>query len=128
MFLVLPSMSILNPVVRFFLDNLRKPKKTDPAFEKNDGSIGCGCQNLFGGIPCWWVGEFTTHFRTYSSGEWDVRWGYPILTHGQTAPVLSMSCALGSPLALKKNESPRGLVACGLAGVRERLVRITDCS
>ena len=21
------------------------------------------------------VGEFTTHFRTYSSGDWDVHWG-----------------------------------------------------
>ena len=31
------------------------------------------------GIPFWWVGEFTTHFRTYFSGDWDrqgflVRW------------------------------------------------------
>ena len=23
---------------------------------------GCGCQDRFG-IPFWWVGEFTTHFR-----------------------------------------------------------------
>ena len=22
------------------------------------------------------VGEFTTHFRTYFSGDWDVHWGY----------------------------------------------------
>ena len=29
------------------------------------------------------VGEFTTHFRTYFSGDWDVHWGYGILTHGQ---------------------------------------------
>ena len=28
------------------------------------------------------VGEFTT-FRTYFSGDWDVRWRYGILTHGQ---------------------------------------------
>ena len=27
------------------------------------------------------VGEFTTHFRTYFIGDWDVRWGYGILTH-----------------------------------------------
>ena len=27
------------------------------------------------------VGEFTTHFRTYFSGDWDVHWGYGFLTH-----------------------------------------------
>ena len=26
--------------------------------------------------PFWLVGEFTTHFRTYLSGDWDVHWGY----------------------------------------------------
>ena len=31
------------------------------------------------------VGEFTTHFRTYSSGDWDVHWGHGILTHGHIA-------------------------------------------
>ena len=37
------------------------------------------------GIP-FGVGEFTTHFRTYSSGDWDVHWGAIwILTHGQVA-------------------------------------------
>ena len=25
----------------------------------------------------------TPHFRTYFSGDWDVHWGYGILTHGQ---------------------------------------------
>ena len=29
------------------------------------------------------VGGFTTHFRTYFSGDWDVHWGYGILTHGR---------------------------------------------
>ena len=29
------------------------------------------------------VGELTTHFRTYFSGDWDVHLGYGILTHGQ---------------------------------------------
>ena len=43
---------------------------------------GCGCQNRFG-IPFWLVGDFTTHFRTYFSGDWDVYWAYGILTHGQ---------------------------------------------
>ena len=28
------------------------------------------------------VGEFTTHFRTYFSGDWDVHWGYGMWTHG----------------------------------------------
>ena len=34
--------------------------------------------------------EFTTHFATYFSGDWDVHWGYEIwlLTHGQMAWVL----------------------------------------
>ena len=39
---------------------------------------GCGCQNRFG-IPFWLAGEFTTHFRTYFRGDWDVYWP---LTHG----------------------------------------------
>ena len=30
-------------------------------------------------------GEFTTHFRTHFSGDWDVHWGYGILTHGHIA-------------------------------------------
>ena len=29
------------------------------------------------GIP-FWAGEFTTHFRTYFSGDWHVHWGQPI--------------------------------------------------
>ena len=33
------------------------------------------------GMPFW--GRCTTHFRTYFSGDWDVHWGYGILTHGQ---------------------------------------------
>ena len=35
---------------------------------------GCGGQNRFG-IPFWLIGEFTTHCRTYVSGDWDVHWG-----------------------------------------------------
>ena len=32
--------------------------------------------------PTLGVGEFTTHFRTYFSGDWDVHWGYDLdLTH-----------------------------------------------
>ena len=35
------------------------------------------------GIPFWLVGECTTRYRLYFSGDWDVHWGYGILTHGQ---------------------------------------------
>ena len=35
------------------------------------------------GIPFW--GRCTTHFRTYFSGDWNVHWGYGILTHGHFA-------------------------------------------
>ena len=31
------------------------------------------------GIPFW--GRCTTHFRTYFTGDWDVHWGYGLLTH-----------------------------------------------
>ena len=37
------------------------------------------------GIPFW--GRCTTHFRTYFSGDWDVHWGYGILTHGRLGVV-----------------------------------------
>ena len=37
------------------------------------------------GIPFW--GRCTTHFRTYFRGDWDVHWGYGILTHGHVALV-----------------------------------------
>ena len=32
--------------------------------------------------PILGAGEFTTHFRTYLSGDWDVHWGYWLLTGG----------------------------------------------
>ena len=41
-------------------------------------SYGCGSKPMgshFG------VGEFTPHFRAYFCGDWDVHWGYGILTH-----------------------------------------------
>ena len=31
------------------------------------------------------VGEFTTHFSRDFSGDWDVHWGYGLLTHGHVA-------------------------------------------
>ena len=45
----------------------------------------------------------TTHFRTYFSGDWDVHWGYRILTHGQmtnspfTGRSLAVAEAGGNP-------------------------------
>ena len=41
---------------------------------------GCGCQSCFG-IPFWGF-RCTTHLRAYFSGDWDVHWGYGVLTHG----------------------------------------------
>ena len=40
--------------------------------------LGVGVET--NGIPFW--GRCTTHFRTYFSRDWDVHWGYVILTHG----------------------------------------------
>ena len=46
------------------------------------------------------IGEFTTHFRTYLSGDWDVHWGYDL---GLLLQGLFLSCFrtpfLGVPLA-----------------------------
>ena len=47
-------------------------------------SYGCGFRPMgshFG------VGEFTTHFRTYASWDWDVDWGYGLLTHAHILKV-----------------------------------------
>ena len=44
------------------------------------------------GIPFWLVGEFTTYFRTYLSGDWDVHWGYGILTHLSLNPTSRATC------------------------------------
>ena len=45
------------------------------------GGFGCGgCKT--NGIPFLLVGEFPTHFSRDFSGDWDVHWGYGILTHG----------------------------------------------
>ena len=46
---------------------------------KSFSDQSCGCQNQWYQFG---VGESTTHFRTYFSGDWDVHWGYGILTHG----------------------------------------------
>ena len=38
---------------------------------------GCGSKPM---VPFW--GRCTTHFSRDFSGDWDVHWGYGILTHG----------------------------------------------
>ena len=53
-------------------------------------------------ISFWLVGEFTTHFRLYFSGDWDVDWGYDILTHGQMTGVDPYS--LKGPPALTRGD------------------------
>ena len=35
--LVVPSISILNPGIQMFLENLKKPRENKSSFEKNDG-------------------------------------------------------------------------------------------
>ena len=47
---------------------------------------GCGSKPM---VPFW--GRCTTHFRTYFSGDWNVHWGYGILTHGHMAPAFVVS-------------------------------------
>ena len=42
----------------------------------------------------------TTQFGTYFSGDWDVRWGYGLLTHG--------SNGLRNPLLVGFNGKPGG--------------------
>ena len=41
---------------------------------------GCGSKLMGSHVG---VDEFTTHFRTYFSGDWDVHWGYGVLTDGR---------------------------------------------
>ena len=38
---------------------------------------GYGCQNQWDPSH-FGIGEFTAHFRTYFSGDWDVHWGYDL--------------------------------------------------
>ena len=54
----------------------RKPTVSgNDYFEKH--SYGCGSTPM---VPLW--GRCTAHFRTYFSGDWDVHWGYGVLTYG----------------------------------------------
>ena len=49
------------------------------------------------GIPFWLVGEFATHFSRDFSGDWDVHWGYRVLTHGHLRASFKETPLLGSP-------------------------------
>ena len=69
------------------------------------------------------VGEFTPHFRTYFSGDWDVHWRYGVLTHSRVSqweaakmlvlPLVSLSSQKGDPPKTNKkregenNKHPR---------------------
>ena len=46
--------------------------------------FGSSMNTWLGQNPCYnfRVGEFATHFRTSFSGDWDVHWGYGLLTPG----------------------------------------------
>ena len=52
------------------------------------GWDGCGSIPM---IPFW--DRCATHFRTYFRGDWDVHWGYGILTHSHMA--ISFPSAVG---------------------------------
>ena len=49
--------------------------------------VGASCRARYdgGSTPMgshFGVGEFTNHYKTYFSGDWDVHWGCGVLTHG----------------------------------------------
>ena len=60
------------------------------------------------------VGGFTTHFRTYFSGDCDVHWGYGLLTHGQVT--LSITFWLPCSSLVEGEGVPKqgysGIMAC----------------
>ena len=73
-------------MVLMWFTSERKPSITCADFE-DGGHHGCGGQNRFWDHILGGLGEFTTHFRTYFSGDWDVKTGGTIwiLTHGHMA-------------------------------------------
>ena len=67
--------------------------------------------------PFWdpiWVGEFTTQFRTYLGGDWDLHWGYD-LDFDPWPSVDPSSSALQPSKKTKKNTLVE-LVHCRFAG------------
>ena len=55
----------------------------------NPDPDACGCQNRFG-IPCW-VGA--APILVYFRGDWDVHWGYGLLTHGHMKQILIVNAS-----------------------------------
>ena len=62
---VLPSNIHTAASPKVYVTNGRKPGRMS--------TYGCGSKPM---VPFW--GRCTTHFRTYSSGDWDVHWGYDL--------------------------------------------------
>ena len=60
-------------------------------------TCGCGSRPM---VPCW--GRCTTHVRTCFSGDWDVHWGYGILTHGHVDQQLGLSKVYSGPTNLSQ--------------------------
>ena len=63
-------------IVTYDLEPLARLGRADP--QTTCSCVGTGSKPMrshFG------VGKFTTHFRTYSGGDWDVHWGYEVLAH-----------------------------------------------
>ena len=62
-------------------------------------------------VPLW--GRCTTHFRTYFSGDWDVYWGYGVLTHSHMC--MSRFACLGVSRWQKRGDVPllwQGVTNC----------------
>ena len=68
---------------------LQSNRASPPSFHLLQNIVYCcGSRPM---VPFW--GRCTTHFRTYFSGDWDVHWGYGILTHGHISPVVLKAIA-----------------------------------
>ena len=59
------------------------------------------------------VGVFTTHFRPYFSGDWDVHWGYGLLTHGHMD-----SAFLGDGLPMRRPQKETTTIWCVVSCLR----------
>ena len=66
--------SSLTLVAKDNLGLVSQPKKARFKCRLATSQIGCGVKPVLGSH--FGVGEFTTHFRTYFSGDWDVHWGF----------------------------------------------------
>ena len=48
-------------------------------------------------------GKCTTHVRNYLSGDWDVHWGYGVLTHSQLGATLAKALKWANDLSTHQN-------------------------